>query len=88
VQPCLDRSRIDAEKLGCLLGVEFLNVAEEKNFSVRLGQLIDACPNLSARFRSGELSESAVFPRQHRVAMAAVLVEGRKQVVELDLAAP
>jgi hypothetical protein len=54
VQSRLDGSRIDAQMLGRLFGVEFLNVAEEEDRPVGLGQFIDTCPDLSARLGPGK----------------------------------
>src|SRR5262249_51357118 len=57
MQSRLHGSRIDAQMLGRLLGVEFLDVPEEEDLPVGRRQFIDAGPDLSARFGPREPGE-------------------------------
>src|SRR6516162_1793368 len=71
-----------------LFGVQFLNVAEEEDLPVGLGQLIDTGPDLSARLGPREPGQGVVSPGPDREAVMTGLIEGRKQVLNADLSAP
>src|SRR5262249_28807715 len=88
VQSRLDGSRGDAQVLGRLFGVKFLNVAPGENLSVRIGQSVGAGPNVGAGLGPGEPRQRLVLPGPNRVTVVPALVEGREQVIYPDLPAP
>src|SRR6516225_3693051 len=88
VQSRLDGPRVDAQLLGRLFGVEFLDVAQDENLSVRIGQPVDAGPDVGAGLGPGEPRQPIVLPGPDRVTVVPRLVEGREQVVNSDLPAP
>src|SRR5262245_26014201 len=88
VQSRLDGSRVDAQMVGRLFGVKFLEVAQDENLSVRIGQSVDAGPNVGAGLGPGEPRQRLVLPDLDRVTVVPALVEGREQVVDPDLPAP
>src|SRR6516164_8745534 len=88
VQSRLDGSRVDAQLLGRLFGVDFLDVAQDENLSVRIGQPVDAGPDVGAGLGPGEPRQRIVLPGPDRATVVPGLVEGREQVVDSDLPAP
>src|SRR6266404_5362348 len=62
VQTCLDGSSVNAQLLRRLFGVEFLNVAEEENLSVGIGQPVDGRPDVGAGLSLDEPRQSLILP--------------------------
>src|SRR5260370_14753239 len=73
--------------LGRLFRVEFLNVAQDENLSVRIGQPVDAGPDVGAGLGLAEPRQRSVLPGPDGVTVVPALVEGREQVYP-DLPAP
>src|SRR5262249_32923730 len=71
-----------------LFGVKFLDVAQDENLSVRIGQSVDAGPYEGASLGPGEPRQRLVLPGPDRGTVVPALVEGREQVVDPDLPAP
>ena len=88
VQSRLDGSRVDAQLLGRLFGVQFLDVAQDENLSVRIRQPVDAGPDVGAGFGPGQPRQCIVLPGPDRVTVVPRLVEGREQIVDSDLPDP
>ena len=88
MQTRLDRSRVDAQMLGSLFRVEFLDVAQDENLSVKLGKPVDAGPDVGACLGLGEPRQGLILPGPEPATVAPGFVEGREQVADPDLPAP
>jgi hypothetical protein len=53
VQSRFDGSGVDAQMLGRSFGVEFLDVAQQEDLSVRIRQPVNACPDVGASLGLG-----------------------------------
>ena len=88
VQTRLDGSWGNAQLLGRLFGVELLNVAEEQDLPVRIGQPVDARPDVSRVSAWASRCQCLILPWPDRATVVPGFVEGRQQIVDSDLPAP
>jgi hypothetical protein len=82
VQSDLDRVRAGVEQLGRFLGVELLDVAQDQDFTVGVGQPLDRASYHRANLRALEKLVARAVPPGDRREPGAALVELRQQLVE------
>ena len=77
MEPHFDRVRANRKGQSGLVGIQLLNIAEQEDRSIFLGESLDAAPHHLARIAAFENALRGVGPGYRIVDPLAVLVEAR-----------